>query len=118
MVLFHPSKQNLSAEVEKENKEDVYSRVRDLADGINELPAVKDVPGYLEVPLKAKLPWYVLFDQSPTARPRNEKDIYESDEEGSAEGEGGRHNHLWIPAELSSRDEGSCLSRWMLNIMQ
>ncbi|CAF9942122.1 hypothetical protein IMSHALPRED_003215 [Imshaugia aleurites] len=60
-----PSKQDLSAKVEKENKEDVYSRSRDLTDRSYGLPAAREMPGYLKVPLKAGFPRYVLFGQGP-----------------------------------------------------
>ena len=58
---FHPSKQDLPAKRDKENKEDLYSRFRVLTDREDGLPAAKDLPGYLEVPLKANFPRYVLF---------------------------------------------------------
>ena len=59
---FHPSKQNLSAKLEKMNKEDVYNRFKNLTDPVNGLPAARTMPGYLEVPLRASFPrWrYVL----------------------------------------------------------
>ena len=62
---FQPSKQNLSATLEQQNKEAVYSRFRDLTDQINGLPAARDMPGYLEVPLKIDFPRYVLFNHDP-----------------------------------------------------
>lgn len=98
---LHPSKQDLPAKREKENKEDVYNRFRDLTDREHGLPAARDLPGYLEVPLKASFPRYVLFGQ--VARPRHEEDVYESDEMGDDEKEGGDIPHPWIPAEVRSR---------------
>ncbi len=77
---FHPSKRNLSAKVERENKEELYGRFRDLTDRFDGLPAARDMPGYLDVPLRADFPRYVLLGQ--TLGPLNEIDIYESDEEG------------------------------------
>ena len=62
---FQPSKQNLSATREYANKEAVYSRFRGLTDQINGLPAARDMPGYLEVPLKVNFPRYVLFNHDP-----------------------------------------------------
>ena len=76
---LHPSKQDLSARLEKESKEDVYNRFKALTDRVNGLPAARGVPGYLDVPLRAEFPRYVFFSQDP--RPRNEEDIYESDGE-------------------------------------
>lgn len=98
---LHPSKQDLPAKREKENKEDVYNRFRVLTDREHGLPAAQDLPGYLEVPLKAKFPKYVLFGQ--VARPRNEEDVYESDEVGDDDNKGGDIPHPWIPAEVRSR---------------
>ncbi len=77
---FHPSKRNLSAKVERENKEELYGRFRDLTDRFDGLPAARDMPGYLDVPLRADFPRYVLLGQ--TLGPLNERDVYESDEEG------------------------------------
>ena len=77
---FHPSKRNLSAKVEKENKEELYGRFKDLTDRFDGVPAVRDLPGYLDVPVRADFPRYVLLGQ--TLGPLNERDIYESDEEG------------------------------------
>lgn len=94
---FHPSKQDISAKLEKENKEDVYNRFKILTDPVNGLPAARDMPGYLDVPLRADFPRYVLFSQS--TRLRNEEDIYESDEGSGNEDEGGDIPHPWIPAE-------------------
>lgn len=74
---LHPSKRDLPAKREKENKEDVYIRFRNLTDRVHGLPAARDMPGYLEVPLQANFPRYVLFDQDP--RPRNEQGVSESD---------------------------------------
>ena len=101
---FHPSKQDLPAKREKENKEDVYNRFRVLTDREYGLPAAKDSPGYLEVPLKANFPRYVLFGQD--ARPRNEENVYESDEVGGDEDKGGDIPHPWIPTEVRSRHNG------------
>lgn len=101
---LHPGKQGVSAKVEKEDKEEVYGRFKDLTDRFNGLPAARDLPGYLEVPLKADFPRYVLFGHD--TRPRNEEDVFESDEEGGDGDEGGDVLHPWIPAEVCSRDNG------------
>lgn len=60
---FHPSKRNSSAKLERENKEEIYNRFRNLTDRVDGLPAAKVTPGYFEIPLKAGFPRYVLFDQ-------------------------------------------------------
>ena len=86
---FQPGKRDISATLEKENKDKVYSRFKDLTDRFDGLPVARNVPGYLEVPLKAGFPRYVLFEQG--TRPRNEEDGLESDEEGSSGDDGGRH---------------------------
>ena len=101
---FHPSKQDLPAKRDKENKEDLYSRFRVLTDREDGLPAAKDLPGYLEVPLKARFPRYVLFGQE--ARLRNEENVYESDEVVGDEDKGGDIPHPWIPAEVKSKRNG------------
>ena len=74
---LQPCRQNVSARLEKENKEKIYNRFRGLTDRIDGLPAAKVMPGYLDVPLRAGFPRYVLFDRD--FRPRNIDDIDESD---------------------------------------
>ncbi len=76
---FHPSKQDLPAKREKANREDMYNRFKGLTDRITGLPAARALPGYLEVPIRADFPRYVLFGQD--FRPGDEEDIYESDED-------------------------------------
>ena len=55
-------RQNISARLEKENKEEIYHRFRGLTDRIEGLPAAKVIPGYLDVPLVAGFPRHMLFD--------------------------------------------------------
>ena len=66
---FAPSQHDLPAKFKKESREDMYNRFRDLTDREDGLPAARLMPGYLEVPLKAGFPRYVLFNTDP--RPRN-----------------------------------------------
>lgn len=101
---FHSSKQDLSAKREKENKDDVYNRFRILTDREDGLPAVKDLPGYLEVPLTAKFPRYVLFGQG--VGPGDGEDVDGSDNVGGDEDKGGDISHAWISAEVRFRDNG------------
>lgn len=84
---FHPSKQDLSAKQEKENKEDVYNRFKVLTDRVDWLPAARNLPGYLEVPLTANFPRYVLFGH--IIRPRDENNVHDSGGEGVDEDKGG-----------------------------
>lgn len=67
---FDPSKRNSSAKLERENKEEIYNRFRDLKDRVDTLPAAKVPPGYFELPLKASFPRYVLFNQGLEPRKR------------------------------------------------
>lgn len=101
---FHPSKQNLSAKREKENKDDVYNRFRGLTDREDGLPAAKDLPGYVEVPLTAKFPRYVLFGQG--GRPGDGEEVDESDNVGGDEEKDGGIPHLDMPAEVRSWNNG------------
>ena len=100
---LHPSKQDLPAKREKANKEDMYNRFKDLTDRVHGLPAARVMPGYLEVPIRADFPRYVLFGQDP--RLANEEDVYESDEDENR-GHQGDIPHPCIPAEVSTRDNG------------
>ena len=65
---FHPSKRNHSGKPDKENKEEMYNRFRNLTDRVDGLPAAKVMPGYLKIPLKAGFPRYVLFNRDSEPR--------------------------------------------------
>lgn len=75
---LQPCRQRIWAKIEKVNKEEICNRFRGLTDRIQGLPAAKVMPGYLEVPLKAGFPRYVLFDRD--LRPRSIDNIDESDQ--------------------------------------
>ena len=83
---FHPSKQDLPAKQEKANREDMYHRFKGLTDRVTGLPAARALPGYLEVPIRADFPRYVLFGED--FGQGNEEDIYESDEDENRGDEG------------------------------
>ena len=74
---LQPCRQHISARLEKENKEKIYNRFRGLTDRIDGLPAAKVMPGYLDVPLRAGFPRYMLFDRD--LRPHNMDSVDESD---------------------------------------
>ena len=60
---LQPCRQNISARLEKENKEEIYDRFKGLTDRVDGLPAAKVLPGYLDVPLMAGFPRYMLFNR-------------------------------------------------------
>lgn len=73
----------------------MYIRLKELTNRVHGLP------GYMDVPLTAHCPQYVLFGRG--ARPHDEGDVYGSVEEGGGEDEGERGDmmpHPWIPAEV------------------
>ena len=74
---LQPCRQNVSARLEKENKEEIYHRFRGLTDRIEGLPAAKVIPGYLDVPLRAGFPRYMIFDRD--FRQRNIDNVDKSD---------------------------------------
>ena len=74
---LQPCRRNVGARLERENKEEMYRRFKGLTDRVVGLPAAKVVPGYLDVPLRAGFPRYVLFDRD--LGPRDGDNIEESD---------------------------------------
>lgn len=59
---LQPCRRNIGAKMEKGNKEEMYRRFRGLTDRVDGLQAAKVAPGYLDVPVRAGFPRYVLFD--------------------------------------------------------
>lgn len=49
------------AKTERGDREEMYRRFRGLTDRVDGLPAAKVGPGYLDVPLRAGFPRYMLF---------------------------------------------------------
>ena len=74
---LQPCRRNIGAKMERENREEMYRRFRGLTDRVDGLPAAKVAPGYLDVPLRAGFPRYVLFDCD--LAPRDGDDIGGSD---------------------------------------
>ena len=86
---LQPCRQRIWPKIEKVNKEEICNRFMGLTDRIQGLPAARVMPGYLEVPLKAGFPRYVLFDRDPMQRSIdniNESDQVSDEDERAQKG--------------------------------